>query len=119
MEDHPFDKPHCIVSVSFPLEYLARSPFLGAQVDKMSEERGGTQIGPCVPLPEFAGREGYKTFGFAVAFEAGDANTEGFIGAVAEGLAAFGVTTEFNPEDITYPAEPERASTNAFSFTSR
>lgn len=106
-DNFPFDRPHWTVSVSFPLEHLARQKEIEARVSELAESRGGTISMSSQPTAEFAGREGYRTFGFAVVFEAGDANADGFIRLVQGALAAYGVSVEHDPEDVTYPAEED------------
>jgi len=109
-DDHPFDRAHWIVGVSFPVEHLADKDAILAEVGRLAERRGGVVEMTSYPAAEFLGRPGYDTFGAAVAFEAGDVNADGFILLAQERLAARGVRIEFDPEEVFAPDGEGEAS---------
>ena len=97
-EDFPYDRPHWLVSVSFSGEHLYQKDALQHQLEMIAASRGGSPyMGSSTPST--------GEFGWSFAFEAGDANTDGFIHLVQTKLAGFNPEVTFDEEDITYPAE--------------
>lgn len=103
MDDCPFDRPHVTVGLCFPLAHIARRASLFGEVRDLAAKRGGREAGTSEPSPGFAGRPGYDTFGISVAFEAGDANIEGFIQMCRACVGGSGLEVEYAPEDVTEP----------------
>lgn len=95
-DDFPFDRPHWLVSVSFSAEHLAQKDAIEHQLEMIAASRGGSP---------YMSSSSSTDFGFSYAFEAGDANTNGFIHLVQSKLAGFNPEVTFDAEDVTYPAE--------------
>lgn len=108
VDSFPFDRPHWVIAVSFPVEFLDRKDALMKDVERAADMRGGAFSMMSQPAPGFVGKPGYETFSFAVAFEAGDENLQGFKHMICRDLGKYGVSTHFDPEDIIFPAPQER-----------
>jgi hypothetical protein len=115
----PFDRPHWLVEVSFPIGLLPMKDKILDAVEEDAEKKGAARGCRIWPKPDFSGRPGYDTFSTTIAFEEGDANVADFVRGIgqrmAEVFAADGLKTEevrvsFNPEDVTYPTPEDSYS---------
>jgi hypothetical protein len=106
-EPFPFDRPHWSVSVSFPTRFAPakRAPHTSHLIRRaveIAQRHGGAH--EMSAWDADMAKPG-ASFGCSLAFEEGDANTGSAIKRLSADLARYGVSVEFNPDCVTYPAE--------------
>lgn len=106
-EPYPFDRPFWIVSVSFPARHAPpklpphRSRLL-RRAEAIAAQCGGS---PYVYSHTSDMEAIGATFSTALAFEAGDTNAYTAMRRIAGAFKGHGVAIDFDPEDVTYPAD--------------
>ena len=103
----PFDRPFWIVNVSFPARCAPpKRPACASQLLRRAEALASHYGGsPYMMSRDSDMTQPGATFGVALAFEAGDANTATAINRIRAAFSGHGVDVSFDPDEITYPAE--------------
>ena len=99
-DNYPFNRPHWLISVNYPVSQIAEKATLLASVQQLAEFLRGRLARISEPPAELMGTPGYETFGITFAFEWRATNAHVFL---HQAIQLPDAIVEFDPGDVKAP----------------